>query len=258
MWLARTRESDDSPQLPLRFSITLEPENRRAPRGDSIVTSDSPEFHCCYSLDRDSAERKGRIILQKFGPFLKGPVTDLACGEGATLLALAAEGRSDLIGVELNDRLATLAKSSGVTIVKQDLLEYLASRNPGTGTYLYIDVIEHLPFDYNSRLFASIPIGSRLIIQTPYTDSLLGHQFYLNVPSHVAPYSPWVIRQMLSRTGYDIVSEGSVDGKHPNTWVSRLRAVFVRRVLGLPTEMILGGGNFYIVADHVREFDPRD
>ena len=222
------------------------------------MTSDSPEFHCWYSLDRESAERKGRIILQKFARFLKGPVTDLACGEGATLLALAAEGHMDLIGVELNERLASLAEAPNVTIVNQDVLEFLNSRAPRTGTYLYIDVIEHLPFDYNSRLFASIPVGSRLIIQTPYTESLLGHQFYMNVPSHVAPYSPWVISQMLSRCGYEIVSQGSVDGKHPDTWVSRVRAVFVKRVLGLPTEMILGGGNFYVVADRTRELKPRD
>jgi hypothetical protein len=222
------------------------------------VTSDSPEFHCCYSLDRESAERKGRIILQKFGRFFKGPITDLACGEGATLIALAAEGRTDLVGVELNDRLATLAKSSGVTIVKQDLLQFLASCKPGAGTYLYIDVIEHLSFDYNSQLFASIPVGGRLVIQTPYTESLLGHQFYMNVPSHVAPYSPWVIRQMLLRCGYEIVSEGSVDGKHPDTWITRLRTLFVKRVLGLPAEMILGGGNFYVVADRTRESESRD
>ncbi len=217
------------------------------------MTSDSPEFHCWYSLDRAAAERKGRIILQKFGRFLKGPVTDLGCGEGATLVALSADGRSDLLGVELNDQLATLAKSSGVTIVKQDILEFFSSRKPTPGTYLYIDVIEHVPFDYNSRLLASIPVGSRLIIQTPYTESLLGHQFYMNVPSHLAPYSPWVLRQMLSRSGYDIVSEGSVDGKHPKTFITWMRAIFVRRVLGLPPEMVMGGGNYYVVADRVRE-----
>ncbi len=214
---------------------------------------DSPEFHCCYSLDRESAERKGRIVLQKFGPFLQGPVTDLGCGEGATLLALSAEGRTDLLGVESNDQLATLAESSGARIVREDILEFLTSRHPAPGTYLYIDVIEHLPFEYNSRLFASIPIGSRIIIQTPYTESLLGHQFYMNVPSHVAPYSPWVMRQMLESSGYEIVSEGSVDGKHPNTWKSRVRAVLVRLLLGIPTEMVMGGGNYYIVADRKRE-----
>lgn len=178
------------------------------------MTSDSPEFHCWCSLDRESPEPKGRIILQKFGRFLEGPVTVLGCGEGATLLALATEGRTDLIGVELNDELAGLARSSGGALIKQDLLEFLASRKPGIGTYLYIDVIEHLSFDYHIRLLSAIPIGSRVILQTPYTESLQGHEYYFSARSHVAPYSPKVLRRMLSGSGYGIVARGSFDGKH--------------------------------------------
>ena len=100
------------------------------------MTSDSPEFHCWYSLDRAAAERKGPSFSRKFGRFLEGPVADLGCGEGAALVALSADGRSDLLGVELNDQLAALAKCSGVTIVKQDILEFFSSRKPTPGSYL--------------------------------------------------------------------------------------------------------------------------
>ena len=92
-----------------------------------------------------------------------------------------------------------------------------------------------------------------MILQTPNTQSLVGHEFYFNVPSHVAAYSPQVIRKMLDRCGYTVASEGTVTGNHPPTWQNRLRALFIRKVLGIEPERLLGGGNYYVVADRVRE-----
>ncbi len=156
----------------------------------------SAEFHCWYSHDPESAREKGSYLLQKFGSFLKGPVVDLGCGEGAFLLALMDAGREDIFGVESNDELATLAESFGVPVVRKDILEYLREVNLKLATYLYIDVVEHVPFDFNMELLNLLPTGSRLILQTPNTESLLGHQFYFNVPSHVAPYSPYTLKKM--------------------------------------------------------------
>lgn len=217
------------------------------------MSVDSAEFHCWYSPDVSSARTKGQSLVEKFGQFLKGPVVDLGCGEGAFLLALADSGKKDILGVESNGELSRIAESFGVPIIRKDILAFLRDHEPKTATYVYVDVIEHLPFDYNIEVLSLIPVGSRLIIQTPYTESLLGHQFYLNVPSHLAPYSPWVIRRMLDGRSYDIVAEGSVDGSHPYTWKRKLRTFLIRRILGVPPELILGGGNFFVVADRNRQ-----
>jgi len=214
---------------------------------------DTADFHCWYSADLDSARQKGRLLLQKFGRFLRGRVVDLGCGEGAFLLALMERGNQDVLGIESNAELVKLAESLNVPVIQKDLLQFLRERKVEIATYLYIDVIEHVPFEYNIELLRIIPVGSRLIIQTPNTESLLGHQFYLNVPSHLAPYSPVVIRRILARFGYDIVSEGSVDGRHPDSWKRKLRVLFVQKVLGIPEEMIVGGGNYFVVADRSRD-----
>ena len=214
---------------------------------------DAAEFHCWYAPDRDAALQKGRFTLEKFGGYLRpGLIVDLGCGEGGTLLALKESGRSEILGVESNAELCALAASFGVPVVQEDLREYLRGARPPKAVYFYIDVIEHVPFELNLEVLSRIPIGSRLILQTPNTDSLLGHQFYMNVPSHVAPYSPWVIRKMLARLGYGLVSEGNIEGHHPPTWRNRLRATFIRKVLGITPEMILGGGNYFAVADRHR------
>ena len=216
------------------------------------MATESAEFHCWYSADRGEARKKGQYILDKFGKYLKGPVVDLGCGEGALLLVLRERGKTDLLGVESNKELADLAASWGVPIVRKDLLSYLREEKLASGTYIYLDVIEHVPFEDNLEVLSHIPEGSRVIIQTPNTESLLGHQFYFNVPSHLAPYSPVVVRQMLTRGGYEIVKEGSVDGRHPDSWKRRLRRLIVKKVLGLPEDMVLGGGNYFVVADRKR------
>ncbi|MBZ5700728.1 MAG: methyltransferase domain-containing protein [Acidobacteriia bacterium] len=216
----------------------------------------SAEFHCWYAGDAGSARSKGRFTLGKFSRYLRpGPVVDLGCGEGGLLLALKEAGHADLTGVESNPELCTLAESFGVRVIRTDLQQYLAGGALSPATYFYLDVIEHVPFELNVRLFAALPQGSRLILQTPNTESLLGHQFYMNVPSHLAPYSPWVIRKMLERFGYSVVAEGSVEGDHPARWKNRFRAFFIRKVLGLAPELLLGGGNYYVIADRNRRTD---
>lgn len=212
------------------------------------------EFHCYYAEDRKSALQKGKSTLPKFERYLRpGPVVDLGCGEGGLLLALKELGRTELTGVESNQELCTLAKSFGVPVICKDLLTYLQEETLRSAVYFYVDVIEHVPFELNLRLLASLPVGSRLILQTPNTESVLGHQYFMNVPSHLAPYSPWVIRKMLARFGYDVTVEGTVDGAHPRNWKNRLRAFLIRFALGLAPEIILGGGNYFAVADRVRE-----
>lgn len=221
--------------------------------------SGSSEFHCWHASDLATALSKGRFIVEKFARFLRpGPVVDLGCGEGALLLALKEAGHTDLTGVDSNRELCALAASFGVRVMQADLHQYLTSAGLPRATFFYLDVIEHVPFELNARLFGALPQGSRLIVQTPNTESVLGHQFYMNVPSHLAPYSPWMIRKMLERSGYEIVAEGSVEGEHPPTWKNRLRALFIRTVLGLRPEVLLGGANYFIVADRICKMDGND
>lgn len=215
--------------------------------------TEAAEFHCWYAKDRQEALRKGRFILSKFKRFLRDDlIVDLGCGEGALLLGLQEAGFTRLLGVDSNQELLNLARSLGVPVVSAELAEFLSREDLEAGLYFYVDVMEHVPFELNLLLLSRLPVGSRLVIQTPYTQSILGHQYYLNVPSHLAPYSPWVIRKMLDRFGYEVVSDGTVDGNHVPTWKNRLRAYFINKVLAIDPDIILGGGNYYVVADRMQ------
>jgi len=206
------------------------------------------ELDCWYASTEQDARKKGQDVVAKFGRHIRAPVIDLGCGEGAALLGLRDAGHTDLLGVELNEELAGLAEKWGAPVVRSDLRAYI--RQPlRAATYLYLDVIEHIPFDLNVEVLNALPSGSRIIIQTPYTESIRGHQFYFNVPSHVAPYSPWVLRRMLTRAGYKVTAEGDSEGTHPDRWTAPLRRWFVRRVLAIPPDLVYGGGNWWVVAD---------
>lgn len=210
------------------------------------------EFHCWYSANESELLEKGRGILDRYGRYLRdGPIVDLGCGEGALLLALKRSGRTGILGVDSSEDLLRIARSCGVPLVESDLWEYIRTARFEPALYFYLDVIEHVPLELNMDLLRAIPSGSRLIIQTPYTESLMGHRYYMNVPSHLAPYSPWVIKKMLARFGYRVVSEGSMEGDHPPTWKNKLRAFVLRKIMAVDPELILGGGNYFVVADRI-------
>jgi len=163
------------------------------------------EFHCGYSETEQDVFEKGCAVLKKYQSFLNHPrIVDLGCGEGALLLALKRAGHKEIVGVDSNEELLHIARSFDLPLIARDIWEYLGSETLLPAVYFYVDVMEHVPVEHNLKLLKRLPLGSRLIIQTPYTESVLGHRYYMNVPSHVAPYSPWVIKKMLNRFGYEV------------------------------------------------------
>jgi hypothetical protein len=210
------------------------------------------EFHCGYAANEKEAIEKGRLILEKFEKYINlSPIIDLGCGEGAMLLALMRGGRKEILGVDSNEELLRIARQLQVPLVESDIWDFLKTATLRPAVYFYLDVMEHVSLEQNLELFRRLPVGSRLILQTPNTESILGHSFYMNVPSHVAPYSPWVIKKMLGRFGYRLVSDGSVDWDHPPTWKNKIRAFVLLKVMGISAELILGGGNYFAVVDRV-------
>jgi SAM-dependent methyltransferase len=216
------------------------------------VNGQAAEFHCWHAATRDEALRKGEYLWSLYRDYLReAPIVDLGCGEGALLLWLKEHGHGRVLGVEANAELCGLAESFGVPVERSDLLEYVRANGQEPAVFFYLDVIEHVPFAVNEEVFRRLPVGSRVIVQTPNTNSVLGHQFYFQVPSHLAPYSPHVIHGMLGRLGYSLVAEGGI-GSRPLTWKNRFRAMVLRKVLGLDPDLLCGGGNYFVVADRVR------
>ena len=113
------------------------------------------------------------------------------------------------------------------------------------------DFVEHVPFDYVESILDAIPRGGRCIIQTPNTNSIIGHQFYLQVPSHVTPLSPAVLRKMLERAGMRTNVTGTSWGGVPWTGLRRRATLFLlEKIFGTTMlHLFVEGAEYYLVAE---------
>jgi len=102
-------------------------------------------------------QRTANPRLEKARRFLKpisvfcAPVQFAISGvaKGGLLLALRELGCEEISGVDSNPELCSLAESFGLPVTRSDLGDYLCSEQLKTGVYFYLDVIEHVPFEFN-------------------------------------------------------------------------------------------------------------
>ena len=188
--------------------------------------------------------------VQFWAPHLSGArrILDVACGEGHFLAALQRAGY-DAEGVDLTHELVVRARAQGRTVHEEDAVRFVERDGGRFDVFLLLDFIEHIPFSEATRLLAALPPGAKVVIITPNTNSVLGHQFYLQVPSHISPYSPFVLGSMLERAGFDTLARGTLYGGLP--WKGlrkRLTEWFLVRLLGATTaQLLMEGANFYVV-----------
>jgi 2-polyprenyl-3-methyl-5-hydroxy-6-metoxy-1,4-benzoquinol methylase len=212
-----------------------------------ILQPDDEEFHVWESAPTDDIWAES---LPPWHPYLRGPaVLDVGSGEGHVLKALVKRGYK-AEGVDLTGSLATRARERGLTVTQEDALTFIRRRGHEFETFLMLDFVEHVPYATVAALFAAIPRGACLVVQTPNTNSLVGHQFYLQVPSHITPLSPMVLRGMCKRAGLDWLADGTAYGGLPWTGLRRKVAEFVLiKVLGkVTTRLLVEGANFWFVA----------
>lgn len=207
---------------------------------------DVAEFHVWETGD-DSGAREAVV---RWSPYLIDPVLDVGCGEGLFLTALRTAGlRAE--GVDVTPALVDRARARGVIVHGADAARFVAERGSDYRTFVLLDFIEHVPFEAFDAILARVPAGGRVIIQTPNTNSIIGHQFYLQVPSHVAPYSPTVLRGMLRRHHFAALAEGTAYGGLPWRGLRRRITEFLLvKMLGTVTaQMLIEGANYWIVAE---------
>jgi SAM-dependent methyltransferase len=212
-----------------------------------MLHESAAEFHVC-ELDPNPADFDR--LVDSLRPYLGKRVLDVGCGEGHLLAALQRHGFV-AEGVDLTPELVSRAAAQGVQVTEGDALAFIRNQGSRFDTFLMMDFVEHIPFDAVVGLLDALPAPSRCVIQTPNTNSIIGHQFYLQVPSHVNPLSPAVLKKMLSRAGMVRIADGTLHGGLPWTGLRRrLTRFLLTKVFGtslLP--LLVEGANYYVVAD---------
>lgn len=211
------------------------------------------ECHCFYAQTKEERANHAagyRDIVRYFED--RKAVVDLGCGDGVFIELFRQMYPTKIVaGVDTNDELLALARQAnpGSIIVKEDALAFLQLQGAVYDGFVMTDVVEHLDADVVMAILQAIPSGAKLYIRTPNTDSLLGHQFYLQEPTHKAAYCPTVLERMLSRAGFSIIARGERDGiLFPGTPLGWLRRKILQLIFINEFSRIFGGGNYFVVA----------
>jgi 2-polyprenyl-3-methyl-5-hydroxy-6-metoxy-1,4-benzoquinol methylase len=209
--------------------------------------SSSSEFHLCEG--ERSPEDLARDV-ETWRPYLGNRILDIGCGEGHLVSALARAGYA-AEGVDATPDLVARARARGVTVTQSDALDFIRTDGFRFDTFLMIDFVEHIPFDQTAAILQALPVGASCIIQTPNTNSIIGHQFYLQVPGHVTPLSAAVLEKMVARAGLTVKTTGTRWGGLPWTGLRRRVTLFaLEKIFGrvlLP--LFVQGANYYMVAE---------
>lgn len=210
-------------------------------------------YHC-HLLEDEASRQSYQKALSYILPYFKEckGIVDLGCGNGTiTELLAKAYPSKTVVGVDVNHELAVLARDSypALTIIEEDALSFVFREHDKYDGYVMNDIVEHLDFDTNAKIFEAIPRGATLFIKTPNTDSVLGHQGYFQLPSHKTPYSRAVLGRLLRDAGYSIMAEGDNDcvyfGKSPWGIIrKKIIQLFFREIFLL----LFGGVNYFVIA----------
>lgn len=213
----------------------------------SRVARGAPEAQV---TEREPSAEERAALVGRWGPWLEGRrLLDVGCGEGHNLETFSSAG-FEIEGVELNAQLAARSRLRGHTVHEADAVSFVREQGARFQGFLLLDFIEHVLPEQADALLRAVPSGALAIVQTPNTFSIAGHQFYLQVPSHVAPYSPPVLARMLERAGFDTISTGTLYGGLPWRGLRRRFTEWLLvKLVGTVTARLLNeGANYYVVA----------
>jgi SAM-dependent methyltransferase len=207
----------------------------------------SAEFHVWESTPSDSELAQA---VEFWRPYLGQRVLDVGCGEGHLVAALARSGYQ-AEGVDVTPDLAARAAARGVKVTESDALAFVREQGSRFDTFLMLDFVEHVPFGQVETILAAVPRGARCIIQTPNINSIIGHQFYLQVPGHVTPLSPFVLDKMFKRAGMKTVASGTVYGGIPWKGLRRRVTLFLlEKIFGVTMlPLLVEGAGYWVVAE---------
>jgi 2-polyprenyl-3-methyl-5-hydroxy-6-metoxy-1,4-benzoquinol methylase len=136
-------------------------------------------------------------------------ILDVGCGWGTLLLSLWASGYRNLTGVDISERMCTIAKQnlpSEITIYCADAVTFLADKQQTYDLILLFDILEHMTLEKAFALlkqchFALVPGGS-VVIRTPNMANLLAsYSRYLDI-THVQGYTEYSLFQLLDLVGF--------------------------------------------------------
>lgn len=218
------------------------------------------EFYTSYR-DRSATNFKPKHIVQydhEFGTLTGADksmsVLEIGCGTGLFLRYLESRGYTDVVGVDMDKKLAdALDDLQSSKVYLDDVSSVLSTELAGRqfDRIVMLDVAEHLQMDVLTDLMKTltrhIKPGGRLLLRVPNVESPWGLKMFFGSFDHVTPLGPgrmWELglltgwscdqvfpqepRPILRRLKERLINKiiGSMLSYHPDIWTANLLAVY--------------------------------
>lgn len=135
-----------------------------------------------------------------------GKVLDVACGSGNILSFLAAEGFTNLYGVDISEEQVQIARQQFPQVICADALEYLSENHNQYILITAFDILEHFQkeeaLEFLEAIYNALLPGGKLILQLPNGDSpFTGGIFYSDL-THEINYTAFSLHHLLLNCGF--------------------------------------------------------
>ena len=174
------------------------------------------ENHFRGSRDIVADRQKEYLDLLPASISAETPLVDLGCGRGEWLQVLKDSGIS-AIGVDSNTVCVAECKEAGLSIIENDLLEYLVNQpDQSVGAVTMFQVLEHLPFpilvDVLRHVRRILVHGGLFIAEVPNAKNLrvASGTFWID-PTHQRPLFPELLLFLATEVGF-----GKSEGRYVN------------------------------------------
>ena len=212
----------------------------------------NPEFHVWDMETYESINSIERFKNSWLSKYLKkdDAVMDIGCGPGYNVKILQDNGVK-VLGVDLNELSVNRAQEHGLNVIKMDAIQAIEEYGNEYNFFYMSDFVEHVPLEVVVKILGKISQqkNATIFLCTPNLDSIMGFKFWFHMPTHINAMHPYVIRQMLTKMNYQIISEWSEYGNLPGKgWKYKLRKFILDKLLGTQAQLFLGGANINFIA----------
>lgn len=173
-----------------------------------------------YDKDKQAMDATFNFYLDKIETFStkKGNLFDVGAATGY-FLEIAKKRKWDVMGIEISDFAADLARAKGINVITGKL-ENLKVQDSYFDILTLWDVVEHFPNPKSQLLLAQklLKNGGIIAINTPDAGSfiakLLGKHWHLLVPpEHLIIFNQKNLSLLLKSCGFDVLWIGKVGKK---------------------------------------------
>lgn len=155
----------------------------------------------------DFMQRKFRNTFDDNLPQLRNAaILEIGCANGMALLTLKNMGYTNLLGIELDEELASIARSFDLNVANTDAIRFINETEEKYDFIYMFDVLEHFSPDiipqFLQGVFNRLNVNGKLMLVVPNATSPAGSYFRYIDWTHQVSFTPTSISHLLEEAGF--------------------------------------------------------